>query len=410
MRARAAHLNFDMNTDSNLDRESFQRLLESAFVVQQSRIDPRFLSSILEVERLITRGELDVDGAMNLVADSAREVAGAAGVAIGLLDGDRLTYRAGSGCGAAYVGSWVGASLTVAKTKASREILRVENAHTDRRIEGEVCRQFGAASLLILPIYVPPIGRDRILAGVVMVLFSEAHIFQESEIRTYRLMAGLIETALSPVNETERNLPTELPATAKAVEQAKKQIAEPPGVESKILSRLGENTIFQRCGKSLKRVRASRTLVRSRDLKGIVVKRVTMSVATVSIAGKPFAGLALAAVAVALGLTFWMTHGNRGATSTLSSPIPQAAARSGFDRGDVIPVEAEAEDQSAMSSGSEGKSATAEVRRAWVAGNEIVYIGDDVTVRHFNYKPATQRSASRVIHIGNDVSVRYFTP
>ena len=192
-----------MSSESNLNRESFQRLLASAFAVQESHIDSQFLSALVDVQRLITKEELGMDGAMTLVADSARDVAGAAGVAIGLLEGDQLLYRAGSGCSAAYKGNRVGASLTVsAHTKARREILRVENAQTDTRIEAAICRQFGAESLLILPVY-----REGALAGVLEILFEKAHAFQDSEISTYRLMAGLIETALLRAVQTEQRKP-----------------------------------------------------------------------------------------------------------------------------------------------------------------------------------------------------------
>jgi TonB family protein len=64
-----------MSNSSALDRESFQRLLESAFVVQQGRMDPKSHSAIVEIERLIMRGELDeVHKAMHLV-DGTRKVA-----------------------------------------------------------------------------------------------------------------------------------------------------------------------------------------------------------------------------------------------------------------------------------------------------------------------------------------------
>jgi hypothetical protein len=82
-----------MSPDSSLDRESFQQLLANAFAVQESQMDRQSLSAIVEVERLIAKGELDVDGAMHLIVDCARNVANATGVAIGLLKGDQLVYR-----------------------------------------------------------------------------------------------------------------------------------------------------------------------------------------------------------------------------------------------------------------------------------------------------------------------------
>ena len=130
---------------------------------------------------------------MHFIVESARDVANAAGVAIGLLKGDRLTYRAGSGSSAAFVGQYVTASLTVsAFTKTSREILRVEDAHKDTRIEADICRQFGANSLLMLPIYF-----DHGVAGILDIRFNQAHTFQDREVRAYRLMAEQIEGALS---------------------------------------------------------------------------------------------------------------------------------------------------------------------------------------------------------------------
>jgi TonB family protein len=71
-----------MSNSSILDRESFQNLLASAFVVQQSRMDAKSLSAIVEVERLIKRGEADeADGAVHPIVDGSRNEANTSGVA-----------------------------------------------------------------------------------------------------------------------------------------------------------------------------------------------------------------------------------------------------------------------------------------------------------------------------------------
>jgi len=183
-------------------------------------MDTQSLSLIVEAQQLITRGGLDVDGFMHLMVDSARNVADATGVAIGLLKGDHLVYRAGSGSAATYIGRQVGASLTVSTdTKASREILRVENSETDTRIEAAICRQFGAKSLLILPIY-----HDRAVAGVLEVLFGEAHNFQGREVRTYRLMAELIEghVRFHVLSPNQKSLPSQLEAAEELISVVKR--------------------------------------------------------------------------------------------------------------------------------------------------------------------------------------------
>jgi hypothetical protein len=59
------------------------------------------------------------------------------------------------------------------------------------------------------------------------------------------------------------------------------------------------------------------------------------------------------------------------------------------------------------------KSEKSRLKRVRVSPTEVDYIGEDVTVRFFNDKPAPKRAQlprARVAHIGNDVTVRYFTP
>jgi anti-sigma regulatory factor (Ser/Thr protein kinase) len=52
-------------------------------------------------------------------------------------------------------------------------------------------------------------------------------------------------------------------------------------------------------------------------------------------------------------------------------------------------------------------------RRLGMAEQEVVHIGEDVTVRYFRAKPAPHRAfpgQHQVVHMGEDVTVRYFTP
>jgi GAF domain len=213
-----------MNTHFTLDRESLQNLLARASLAQeyldsQKATRPavdrlpkpaigeqpketisveyiQSLSAIAAVHRWIATDNVEVDGAMALIADQARNVANANGVAIGLLEGDNLVYRAGSGGAATYIGRHVKATLSV--SRASGEILRVENTQTDARIEAAICRQFGAKALLIVPIC-----RGRTVVGAIEILFYDAHAFQDREVRTYQLMAGLVAEAISRVAELE---------------------------------------------------------------------------------------------------------------------------------------------------------------------------------------------------------------
>jgi hypothetical protein len=393
-----------MSPDSSLDRESFQKLLADAFAVQESQMDRQSLSAIVEVQRLIAKGELDVDGAMHLIVDCARNVANATGVAIGLLKGDQLVYRAGSGSAATYVGRRPMVTLTVpANTDASREILRVENAQTDTRIEAAICRQFGAKSLLILLIH-----HDLAVAGVLEILFSEAHAFQDREIRTYRLMARLIGEAMSHAAQLEqkRNLTAELPTIPHAVEQITPQREKFLNDGGSMPRPANKHVIYQRCGAAL-------AVLRQTALLATMIMQRTKDVTW----HKRRWNLALAAVAIVLVLTCWIGLINRRPASPLgSSALPRSIATEQqvpFLPAKAMPANGTSKVEPAPVPVREARVARAKLQRKRVGENEVAYIGEDVTVLYFTAKPAPHRirvGENKVAYIGDDVIVRYFTP
>jgi putative methionine-R-sulfoxide reductase with GAF domain len=180
-----------MKTPPSPDRETFQQLLANTSATRESQISSESLSEVMD---------LHLDGAMRYIAELTQKVANAAGVGIALLKRDRLSYRAGIGSCASCVGLQVAASLTVSEgAKTNREILRVENAQTDTRIEADVCRQFGADALLILPIY-----HSGAVAGVLDVRFNEAHAFDEQEVGAYHSMAEQVEVTLTRAAQLEQ--------------------------------------------------------------------------------------------------------------------------------------------------------------------------------------------------------------
>jgi hypothetical protein len=385
-----------MNNSSLLGRESFQQLLASAFAVQESQIDSQSLSAIVEIRRLITKGDLDVDGAMLRIVDSARNVANATGVAIALLKGDQLVYQAASGSAATYLGRRVTASLTVSAER--REILRVENAQTDTRIEAAICRQFGAKSLLILPIY-----HNRAVAGVLELLYGEAHAFQDREVRTYRLMAELIGEAISRTAQIEekKSRTTELPTIPRAIAQILRQAENLPNEGGPMPDPTDEDSIYQPCRAAVAGVGKQSVLRQSAVLATVIqrAKRVPWH--------KRRGNVALAAVASVLLLTCWIAYSGRGP----GSPLGSLALK------ESTPIKQPAKGMSAVPPASVlvkvPKPARAPRRRVQVRENEIDYITDDVTIRYFTSKPAPQpkrAGTSQVAYIGDDVTVRYFTP
>jgi len=168
-------------------------IFANAYSVQESEIDADALRTIVEIQELIDANDSYPGAAVRLVAERARSLADADGTAIGILKQGRLVYEAGTGSAAHYVGRSVDATLCASRSRGTRlEILRVEDADSDTRIQSAICRQFGAKSLLILPIYC-----EDSLSGVLQVFFSIAHKFSDAEVRSYWVLTGLLGDAMS---------------------------------------------------------------------------------------------------------------------------------------------------------------------------------------------------------------------
>lgn len=398
-----------MSENSSLDRESFQQLLASAFAVQESRMDTQSLSAIIQIQRLIARGELDADAAIRAIAEHAQNVAHASGVAVALLQGHQLIYRAGVGSAASYVGRHMTATLSVtADTLANREILRVENAQNDARIEASICRQFGAESLLIMPVY-----QSQAITGVLAVMFREAHSFQDREVRAYRMMGGLVgevQTRAAQLEETKA-----VPDVLSTVDQTIPHVEALADDQSSFAEPENKNAIYQICQATMAAAGDLPAFWRLSERVTTVREGMKRLAARISgwrnVAMRPPQLTAVAAAVVALVIVGWTAYVDRHSASTASSAMQVSNAPDG-----AVSVPAK---PSALASGSELQTVSGAeqstkvfkpaVRRVRVGANEVDYVSEDVTVRHFTRRPPSEPlRAYNQVEFGNDVTVRYF--
>jgi hypothetical protein len=398
-----------MSQFSTLDRESFQKLLANAYAVQQSQMDSQSLSVIVELQRMITRGDLDVDEALHLLVNRAQNVANAAGVAIGLLRGDQLVYQAGSGSAAIYRGRSVTARLVVSTdSKTNREILRVENAETDTRIEAAICRQFGAKSLLILLIY-----HDQAVAGVLEVFFNEAHSFEDREVRTYRLMAGLAGEAVARETQPEQNTTAtrETLTTSHSGGQIAALEEKFPNGDGSLPGPSNQGAVYE--PREAARAVAGEPVITRPPETTTTVMRLAKRISWYN---RRWNG-PLGAVVTAFVLTCWIAYGRHQGASPMGSSTLQKSGASG-QQAPLLPANAVPEKgatrlRAARVSGQETRITKSAVRRVRVNENEVDYIKEDVTVRYFTHKPAPHRvrdGKNEIAYIGDDVTVRYFMP
>ena len=384
-----------MSANSNLDRESFQQLLASAFAVQESRMDTQSLSAIIQIQHLIAGGGLDAGEAIHIIAEHAQNVAQASGVAVALLQGPQLVYRVGIGSAAAYVGRHMTATLSVAAdTGASREILRVENAQNDARIEAAICRQFGAESLLIMPIY-----HSQKISGVLAVMFREAHSFQEREVRVYRMMAGLLGEALMCAAELEKKEAAQLsvgPPAAGIAMVPKETVADD---YNSLVGSEHKHAIYQIC---------EAAMAATGDLSAFWRLPGTAAIIGQRIKRLPFRTpqwSAAAAAVVALTMIGWSAYSGRhqGPRQRVSF-VDQQVSESDKPSAE----ESAAQPEILQDAADAGRSSKSAFRRVRVGKSEIDYVADDVTIRYFTRPTTGAMRAYNQVEFGNDVTVRYF--
>ena len=368
-----------MSTPTGVNRESFQRLLASAFAVQQSGMDTRSLSILLDLQQTIARGKLNADQVLHLIAEGAQNVAHASGVAIALLKGDQLVYRAGSGSATSYVGQRMTAVLNVSRHKEAKgEILRVENAETDGRIEADICRQFESQALLILPVY-----HENAVAGVLEVLFSEAHAFQDHELRAYRLINGLVEEAMFRKAEPgQEKQPTSVPHAIEIITSQMQNL------------RSNDNA-------APVPVTAAPTVTRPRIRLPLPAFRINA----------PAVGV-ITALVIAAGSILYEHHTNWPASTSLrdssSVQTPNVAAQGKLP---AVPASATTSSSAprqriAARRTSDTNAPSSAFKRVQVGPNEVDYVAEDVTVRQF--RTPQNRKGYKEVQLGEDVTVRYF--
>lgn len=397
-----------MSARKILDRESFENFLANAVAVQQSGLDTRSVCALLEIEQFIASGEFSLDRGMQMIADRGLALLNASGTAIALLDSNELVYRVGAGSAANEIGRRVTAALNGPSNDVRREILRVENAETDKRIEADICRQFGAISLLILPIC-----ERHILVGVLEVRYDCAHSFTSQEIRICRLMIGALEEGI--VQHRRR---TEDRETVGAVEQAHgKQVWADRGLQraERVVDAMsisadvtGQNVAQGQNVTNKKPLVLHRALV-IREI-GFLWTRLRMAIrstANTNWGTNYWRVGAVVCAAALLGIFVRVSNITHPSATTkglfvstqLSAGKPAPGKR----------LAANDRSYPSISGHHESTKLGRGFRRIQIGPHEVDYIAEDVTIRRFTISRAKRhRSIVREVHFGDDVTVRYF--
>ncbi len=275
------------------------------------------VADVWELEQFV------LDEVLHLVAERARTITGADGVAIAMAEGNAIVCRASAGTIAPEAGARLdpnsGFSGACLRTGG---IVRCDDSEKDPRVNLHVCRRLGVRSIVAVPI-----TSAHGTIGLLEAFSAEAYGFNDSDVRSLNLLAELILAALKPEEENRLAEISQRLVAGEAAEVPPAPTEESPAAATpssrREISRAGvaepeaSPAIFQEYGKNQK-------------------FRVSLAVT-----------LLLVAVAAALGAGLWWKLRHR--TATKPQPAPAVIASPAQEQPETVPQTANSEADSAPS-------------------------------------------------------------
>jgi hypothetical protein len=263
-----------------------------------------------------------------------------------------------------------------------------------------------------------PIWKDGLLAGVLQVVFEEAHSFDEGEVRTYRLMVGALEYGMLPRPQKPEVVSAFESASharvgsryADAVGRiaAGSAIPAETGVQFVSQSHLPESDSGRLLQYEDEIVSDDPTIRdRASDFWWVLTSIIRTRVDRLWSANL-WNAAAVASAVMALLLSVWVFH--RIHTSNPQIDVSTPALHDG-SVGTAAGSPSENNEEPKLAGPGVGTSDSApRFVRVRVGPNEVDYIADDVTIRQFETRSprARNRSGVKQVDFGDDVTVRYF--
>jgi GAF domain-containing protein len=166
---------------------------------------------------LAQMAQRDLDAALQLLADRAQYITGATGAAIALRRNgmDDMLCRASTGSNAPELGALLSTEFGLSgESVRTRRTLRCDDAERDARVNREVCRRLGIASVVVMPV----VNDDEVL-GVFELFSGQANAFGERDLSAMQRLSQMVETAVRLARATE-TLPERLQANDTSVPEA----------------------------------------------------------------------------------------------------------------------------------------------------------------------------------------------
>ena len=141
-------------------------------------------------------GQIDLEPAINVIAERAQALTGATGAAIALRKGDEIVCRARTGRTAPDLGVRLQTDSGIsAECVRTGEVVLCNDAEKNPRVDLASCHRLGVRSILAAPL-----RHFRRTMGVFEVLSAAPYAFNDRDVATMQLLSGMMVAAISRVS------------------------------------------------------------------------------------------------------------------------------------------------------------------------------------------------------------------
>lgn len=181
---------------------------------------------------LAEMAQRDLDAALQLLADRAQFITGASGAAIALRRNgmNDMLCRASAGSNAPELGALLSTEFGLSgESVRTRQLLRCDDAERDERVNRDVCRRLGIASVVVMPV----VNDDEVL-GVFELFSGKSNAFGERDLSAVQRLSEMVETAVRLAHATEK-LPEKLNIQGGSIAEALSPAVEEQVLDEEIL-------------------------------------------------------------------------------------------------------------------------------------------------------------------------------
>jgi hypothetical protein len=167
----------------------------------------------------------DLDAALQLLAERARYITGASGAAIALRRGERndMQCRASAGSNAPELGALLSMEYGLSgESVRTRQLLRCDDAERDPRVNRDICRELGIASVVVMPV----VSDDQVL-GVFELLSGKPRAFDERDLSALLRLSEMVETAVKHATVAKPVSAAEIPQSLQRTGEVAGKASQP---------------------------------------------------------------------------------------------------------------------------------------------------------------------------------------